>query len=157
MATCLVRVAQKALRSSLQLPLVPAASRLRSFASNPKKWQGPTAAKAQSSAWHIASQRELCNAPVARTEQETCKPPNKTSFCLCGRAKPCFGWPHDANPSCCGRCKVMPGQPAAESAKLKAWWISKIPSVSVAELGLPSALLTILGQRVAVSVRLRAW
>ena len=81
--------------------------RLRSFASNPKKWQDPTAqtaaalAKAESSAWHIASQRELCTAPVATTE-----PPNKPSLCLCGRVKPSFGWPQDVNPSCCGTCKA---------------------------------------------------
>ena len=46
---------------------------------HPKKWQGPTAAKAESSAWHIASQRELCAAPVATTE-----PPNKARIASVG-------------------------------------------------------------------------
>ena len=32
--------------------------------------------------------------------------PGKTTFCLCGRVKPAFGWPQDVPPSCCSKCKT---------------------------------------------------
>ena len=32
--------------------------------------------------------------------------PSKASLCLCGRAKPTFGWAEDVKPAYCGRCKA---------------------------------------------------
>ncbi|CAJ1397800.1 unnamed protein product [Effrenium voratum] len=80
----------------------------------------------------LASQSD--NSHVPRMRQVACAPPSLTScddealpkllqkvqapsqtrpganlgsasLCLCGRAKPSFGWPQDAQPSHCGRCK----------------------------------------------------
>ncbi|CAJ1397806.1 unnamed protein product [Effrenium voratum] len=139
MATCLVRVAQKALRSSLQLPLVPAASRHHPRTSAmaylgrvlPKAFRALAASSrtvlplCRPFSYALYQEQKALAEPAAVAMAKAVRPPrnislvvgeahsateqrtdaSRVALCLCGRVKPTFGWPQDAQPSCCSKCR----------------------------------------------------